>query len=94
MRFVIQRMVLTDAGGEPIWEQGPGPEYCCQADGASARSVLMRFIRERANVEVEARATFRDEQAVIVARNGATLCAYRAISVSGFARDSSHRSPQ
>lgn len=79
MRFLIQKMALTDPRGASTWDHGQGPEPCCEADGVSAESVLTRFVREHSDIEVGTGAIFCDGQAVIVARSGTVLYALRAV---------------
>jgi hypothetical protein len=77
MTFEIERMDLTDGEGAPGWTQETA-RRCGAAFGGDAQSVLAAVVARDGGVQVGVAATYVDGQAVMLARKGAVVYAFRA----------------
>ena len=78
MKYVIERLWLTDDRGLTSWSSAPAPERLCEEAGFDAGSVLALVVAREGGVQLGASA-FTNGQAVIVAQKGQSLFALRAI---------------
>jgi len=86
MRFVIERMYLTDNRGAVTWGDAAPPEYWCDGDGLDAGAVLQELVAKDGGVQVGVTASFVDGQAITIARKGKRLVALRAVAARKMSR--------
>lgn len=77
MRYVIEKLELTDVNGASTWPDGSMPVPHGDAEGSDARDVLTAVVSNAGHVPLVA-TSFRDDQALVVARSGRRLYALRA----------------
>lgn len=78
MKFIVDKLNLTDGGGIPMWNDTTPPKRCCETDGVEAEQVLTAIVRQEGGVELGIRASYTDGHAIILARKGTTVYALRA----------------
>lgn len=83
MTFTVEKLALTDERGTVVWQDGPKPTYCCDADGEDAATALALVVARDGGVLVGAFAAYADGQAVMVVKKSGTLYALRAVPRSG-----------
>ena len=79
MRFLIERMELTDASGVPQWTATLPPRKVCEVHEKDALAALSSVVEEDGGIRLGVTASFANGQAVTVARNGNRVYALRAI---------------
>jgi hypothetical protein len=87
MRFVIERMDLTDACGAPEWSDALAPQRHSEVHGSDAQDVLAAVVAREGGVQLGVTAAYVDGQAVMVARKGSVLFALRAVPRPRFVRE-------
>ena len=78
MRFVIERLDLTDADGVVVWPDGPPPRLHGHAEANDAREALVAAVVSAGDVHLDV-AQFKDGQALVIAKSGMRLYALRAM---------------
>jgi hypothetical protein len=79
MKYIVERMDLTDAHGFPDWNQMPAPRMHCEVQGSDAQNILAGVIARDGGVQLGVTATFTDGQAVMIAKQGSVVYALRAL---------------
>ena len=83
MNYMVEKLFLTDPDGRsPTWSDTTTPQRLCEASGDDAGAVLAMVVAGEACVQVGVSAVFADGQAVMIAQDGDTLFALRAIPAS------------
>jgi hypothetical protein len=77
MKFMVDKIYLTDGGGAPVWSDTMPLKPCCET-GVEAGAVLTAIVLREGGVELGISAQYADGQAITVARMGAAVCALRA----------------
>jgi len=78
MKFIIQRIDLTDASGVAQWSAACDPRPCGEAHGRDARNVLAAVVARDGGVQLGVVAAYADGQAVMLAQDGNRIYALRA----------------
>lgn len=79
MKYVVERMDLTDPLGRLEWSATPSPQRLCEVQGGDADSVLAGLVAKDGGVQLGVSASFTNGEALLVAQNGAVVYALRAI---------------
>jgi hypothetical protein len=79
MKFVIERMDLTDVCGALEWTDAPAAQRHSEVLGSDAQGVLAAVVAREGGVQLGVTAAYTDGQAVMVARKGPVLYALRAV---------------
>jgi hypothetical protein len=79
MKFVVERIEITDVRGALTWSAATSPLIWCDADGADASSVLAGIVTRDGATQVSVAASFTNGQAITLAQKGQTLYALRAV---------------
>ena len=79
MKFLVERIEITDARGALAWNEPASPASSCNADGADAPSVLAGVVARDGATPVSVAASISNGQAIALAQKGQTLYALRAV---------------
>lgn len=79
MKFLVERIEITDARGMLTWSQAPSPPNAYDADGLDGPSVLAGMVARDGARQVSVAASFTNGQAITLAQKGQTLYALRAV---------------
>lgn len=83
MNFLVEKLFLTDPDRDSMtWSETAAPHRLCEASGDDAGAVLAMVVAGEACVQVGVSAVFTNGQAVMIAQDGNTLFALRAIPAS------------
>ncbi len=78
MRFLVERIEITDARGALSWNVAPSMSST-DADGSDAPTVLAGVVARDGATPVSVAASFTNGQAIALAQKGQTLYALRAV---------------